>query len=99
MAWAGGPARASDATEEKLIQQGVAARRAQDDSAALNLFQRAYALHHSPRAAAQMGLAEMATGRWPEAATHLEEAMAARSDPWIQKNAKPLREAFLQISQ
>ena len=95
LAWGRAPAHASDAAEDKLIRQGVEARRRQDDATALNFFQQAYALHHSPRAAAQMGLAEIALGRWPEGAYHLEEAIAARSDPWIQKNAKSLEDMLL----
>jgi hypothetical protein len=42
-----------------------------------------------------MGLAEIALGRWADAASHLEEGLAAAAtDPWIQKNDKVLRESL-----
>lgn len=92
-------ARAADPAEESLIKEGVEARRRQDDAVALELFVRAYALHHSPRAAAQMGLAEIALGRWLEAEEHLQEATAADRDPWIKKNASVLSESLDRVHQ
>ena len=83
----------SDPQEDALNRQGVQARRKGDDQRALELFQHAYELHHSPRAAAQMGLAEIALGRWEAADDHLDEALAASPDAWIKKNQGTLREA------
>src|SRR5690242_7609040 len=56
-------AEAADPTEDELIRQGVESRRHRDDAGALATFQKAYELHKSARAAAQMGLAEFALGR------------------------------------
>jgi hypothetical protein len=86
-----------DRTEDDLVRQGVEARRRQDDAGALELFAKAYKLHASPRSAAQMGLAEIALGSWLEAETHLEEALAAGSDPWIRKNHKVLDESLARV--
>jgi hypothetical protein len=98
---ASAPARAAaDSKEEdQLIHEGVDARRQDEDAKALDLFRQAYAMHASPRAAAQMGLAEVALGRWPEAEAHLEEAVAARNEPWIQKNSKSLNETLARVHQ
>jgi hypothetical protein len=88
------PARAADSSEDDLNRQGVEARKRGDDAAALDAFRKAYGLHHSPRGAAQMALAEIALGRWADAATHLEEALASPNDPWIRKNEQVLRESL-----
>ena len=87
----------SDPQEDVLNRQGVEARRHNDDQGALHLFRRAYGLHKSPRAAAQMGLAEIALGQWEAADTHLDEALAASEDPWIHKNEPVLREASSRV--
>jgi hypothetical protein len=92
-------ATAADPTEDELIRNGVDARKRQDDAAAFDLFAKAYALHHSPRAAAQMGFAEIALGRWVDAEAHLEEATAATNDPWIKKNTRTLSESLERIHQ
>jgi hypothetical protein len=92
-----GSARAGDATEDDLIKQGVESRRRRDDAGALASFQKAYELHHSPRAAAQIGLAEFALGRWVDAEGHLEEAVSASSDPWIAKNGAVVRDALSRV--
>ncbi|MFL5307448.1 MAG: tetratricopeptide repeat protein [Polyangia bacterium] len=91
-------AHAGEPSEDDLIRQGVAKRRHQDDEAALELFTRAYAIRKSPRAAAQMGLAEIAIGRWPEAEGHLQEALAASSDTWVTKNTATLNEALAKVA-
>lgn len=88
---------AADQTEDELNRQGVEARKREDDSAALEYFRKAYALHHSPRGAAQMGLAEIALGRWADAETHLQEALASPNDPWIQKNHQVLRASLERV--
>jgi hypothetical protein len=89
--------RAADSQEEALIRQGIEHRRRQDDAAALPLFQRAYELHHSPRSAAQIGLDEIALGRWIDAERHLQEAVAASSDPWIRKNQVVLLQSLERV--
>lgn len=90
----GAAAFAVDPVEDELNRRGVEARKREDDAGALEYFKKAYELHHSPRGAAQMGLAEIALGRWSDAADHLEEALAAPSDPWIKKNEQVLRESL-----
>lgn len=92
-----GPLAAADAQEDELNRQGVEARKRDDDLAAIELFRKAYNLHHSPRGAAQMGLAEIALGRWTDAETHLQEALSSPHDPWIQKNQQVLRESLERV--
>ena len=91
------PATAADKSEDELIHEGVDSRRTNDDLKALELFRQAYDLHHHPRPAAQMGLAEVALGRWIDAEAHLAEAVGARSDPWISKNSTTLRKSLAQV--
>ena len=62
-------ARTAEATgdaAEHLIKQGVELRAKGKDAEALVLFQKAYAATPSPRALAQIALAEQALGRWIE---------------------------------
>ncbi|HEX2660393.1 MAG TPA: PEGA domain-containing protein [Polyangia bacterium] len=92
-------ARAAGNDEESLIREGVEYRRKQNDTAALESFRKAYELKHSARAAAQMGLAEVALGRWVEAAGHLEEAMARSGDPWVAKHLTTLNESYARVRQ
>jgi hypothetical protein len=88
-------ARADDErTEDELIRQGVDARLRGADANAFALFTRAYALRKSPRAAAQLGLAEVALGRWPEAETHIVESLRANDDGWIKRNTRALQESL-----
>jgi tetratricopeptide (TPR) repeat protein len=72
--------------EERLIRQGIELRKAGDDLAASEIFRRAYDRSRSPRAAAQLGIAEQALGRWEDADIHITEALRAKGDPWIEKN-------------
>jgi hypothetical protein len=87
------PARAADDNPDALIRRGVELRRQGKDQEALEQFRKAYAQANSPRAAAQIGLAEQALGRWADAESHLEQALAAAGDPWIRKNAPVLKSA------
>jgi len=70
---------------DTLIKQGVELRRENKDQAALEQFQRAYDLSPTPRALAQMALAEQALGRWVDAEAHVTRALASPGDPWIAK--------------
>lgn len=92
---AGRGVRAGDADD--LIRQGVEHRRQGDDPGALLLFERANEMARSPRALAQMGLAEQALGRWVVASEHLKEALAASGDPWIVKNRSILNDAATRV--
>lgn len=88
----GWAAAASEA--DNLIREGLDLRRGGDDAAALQKFQRALELSPTPRALAQLGLAEQALGRWVVAFEHLRHALDATGDPWIQKS-RPALEAAL----
>src|SRR3954464_6701068 len=82
--WSGSAAAAED--EEALIRRGLALRKHGNDEAALPVLEHAYALSHSPRAAAQLGFAEQALGLWPDAEAHVSEALGADTDPWVARN-------------
>jgi len=77
--------RAPAERADGLIKQGVELRRAGNDAGALEQFRRAYDLAPTPRALAQMGLAEQALGRWIDGEAHLARALEAGQDPWIAK--------------
>src|SRR4051812_16131890 len=68
---------------EAAIRRGVDLRRQGQDDQALQEFKKAYELSPSPRAIAQIGLAEQALGRWVDAETHLEAALGSKTDAWI----------------
>jgi hypothetical protein len=58
-------------------------------------FQKAVGLQKTPRAVAQLGLAEQALGLWIPAESHLQEALAEASDSWIQRTRKTLEDSLL----
>src|SRR5262249_38707549 len=93
------PARAAADPVDETINRGVQLRRAGDDERAGREFQKAYDQSHSPRAAAQLGLAEQALGRWADADTHLTEALSTTGDPWVEKNRGVLNGALGIIKQ
>ena len=84
----------SHAEAERLIHHGIQLRRAHDDEGAQREFRKAYDLARTPRAAAQLGLAEQALGRWEDAERHVSEAVAAPGDPWVAKNRPALEGAL-----
>jgi hypothetical protein len=92
-----GQARAAADDEDALIRRGLELRKAGDDHSALIVLQRAYQIARSPRAAAQLGFAEQALGRWTQAEVHVSEALRADSDPWIRKNRAVVEEALQTI--
>ena len=91
-----GPALAA-ADYEALMREGVSLRRAGDDAAALKRFQRAYELDPTPRALAQIGLAEQALGRWAAADKHLRQALEPSDDAWIKKNRASIDAALAMV--
>ncbi|MFO0638702.1 MAG: PEGA domain-containing protein [Polyangiaceae bacterium] len=91
-AWAG-----TNDEADALIAQGVALREQGKDDQALEVFRRAEAKSKTPRATAQVALAEQALGMWVLAETHLTAALEAKDDPWIQKNRGPLEGALATI--
>ncbi len=88
-------ARASEVDD--LVKQGVELRRDGHDAEALAVFRRAYAIEATPRVIAQIGLAEQALSRWVDAERDLLLALARDEDPWIAKNAEPLRTALAAV--
>jgi len=90
---------ASGETQEDLIKHGVDLRLAGDDEGALHDFEKAVELGRTPKAVAQLGLAEQALGRWVDADVHLSEALRSKSDPWVTKNRKTLEDALTVIKQ
>lgn len=85
-------AHAEDA--DALIHKGIELRKQGKDQDALEVFRRAQALAPTPRAAAQLGFAEQALGRWVDAYEHVDDALHAANDPWIAKN-RPVLESSL----
>lgn len=94
---AAGPPSPTAGEEEALIRRGVELRKARDDLAARAEFQKAYDMTHSPRAAAQLGLAEFALGRFDDADVHVSEALRAQRDPWISKYRKELDQSLVDL--
>ena len=93
-AWAATPAEEAEA----LVRQGNQLRSAGDDQSALPLFEKAVAVHPSPRTWAQLGLVEKALGRWAEADRHLTDALrGGNQDPWIQKNLAVLEKTLAEV--
>lgn len=82
---------------EALIRQGVALRKAGEDSKAQGYFQRAYDIARTPRSAAQLGLCEYALGMWSPAEAHLSEALGATEDSWIRGTEATLRESLATV--
>ena len=82
------------AEADAAIAKGIEYRRHGQDREALAEFQRAAAIHRTPRAVAQIALAEQALGLWVQAESHLQEALANDQDPWIVKNAPTFESAL-----
>src|SRR5579859_3177458 len=87
------PARADDSDAEAAIAHGVELRRKHMDVEALADFRRAYAIAPTPRALAQIALAEAALSRWVPAETDLLRAIAAE-DEWIDRQRGVLQLAL-----
>jgi hypothetical protein len=85
---------ADDAAAEALISRGIELRENQKDDEALVLFRQAFAKSPTPRARAQVALAEQALGLWGSAAADLDAALAEVSDPWIAKHRAALEGAL-----
>lgn len=77
---------------EALIRQGVELRRRGDDLTAHGYFDRAYQRSHTPRSAAQLGLSDLALGKWLDAEQRLSEALTT-PDPWVQSHKDALEKA------
>jgi hypothetical protein len=84
----------STADVERLIKRAGDLRRQGKDQEALPLFEQAYQAAQTPRTAAQLGLCEMQLGYWLSAESHLTEALAGRSDSWMQRYRSTLEQAL-----
>ncbi len=95
IAWSS-PALAVTPEEEAdaLIARGIELREQHKDDEALALFKSALAKSPTPRARAQVALAEQALGLWVLAETDLAVALSSPSDPWIAKNQAALEGAI-----
>jgi hypothetical protein len=82
---------------EALIKRGIELREQGKDDWALELFKQADALVPSPRTKAQVGLAEQALGIWVAAEGHVEAALAAKDDAWIERYRGALENALATI--
>jgi hypothetical protein len=86
-------ARADDAADA-LITRGIELRETGKDDEALVLFRQAYAKAPTPRARAQVALAEQALGLWVNAEADLVGALGETEDPWIAKHRGALEGAL-----
>jgi hypothetical protein len=91
------PTPASETADDPAMAQGVELRRLGRDAEALALFQRIDAERPSPRAVAQIGLAQQALGRWTDAEASLLDAMARTDDPWIARQHAYLERSLVAV--
>lgn len=97
------PAQAQDACArtveaDTLEAQGVALRDEGRHAEALALFQRSYALCQGPRALGRIGLAEGAVDHLVEAEEHLQQALAARGDAWVEAHRRDIEEDLARVA-
>jgi PEGA domain len=83
-----------EAEADTLIAHGIELREHGKDDEALTVFKRALAKSPSPRARAQVALAEQALGLWVAAESDLILALSAVDDAWIAKNRSALEGAI-----
>lgn len=76
------------------LRRGVALRKSGHDAEALEAFQHAYQLTPTPRALAQVALAEQALSLWLVAERDLNAALATTDDAWIRQNREALEGAL-----
>ncbi|HSO37155.1 MAG TPA: PEGA domain-containing protein, partial [Labilithrix sp.] len=82
---------------DQLISRGIELREHGKDDEALALFKKALAKSPSPRARAQVGVAEQALGLWVAAESDLVLALSAVDDAWIAKNRGALEGALATV--
>jgi len=82
---------------DALIAKGIELREHGKDDEALALFKKALAKSPSPRARAQVGVAEQALGLWVAAESDLVLALSAVDDAWITKNRGALDGALATV--
>ncbi len=84
------PSLAVAQSADALLAEGVEHRRAHRDADALAAFTRAWDVCHCAEARVQMALAAQALGRWCDAASLLDEALAASDDPFVRQHRDAL---------
>lgn len=82
---------------EAAIQRGIELRKRRQDREALAEFQRALRIRETPRALAQLGLAEQALGQWIAAEEHIAAALKSENDDWIKRNQRALNDALAAV--
>jgi hypothetical protein len=87
------PARAAESADQ-LIRKGLEMRKRGDDLGALPLFEQAYKLSPTPRAAAQRAFCAQALGRWTQVESDLTEALKSPDDPWVKKNRGAIEQSL-----
>src|SRR5688500_16294735 len=94
----GAPTGAAAQDAGELISRGVTLREQGRDEEAAELFAQAVAIEATPRALAQLGLAEQALGRWADAEAHVQLALDASDDRWIRARRTVLEQALRVIA-
>lgn len=89
----------ANADAEALIAQGIDLRRQGKDAEALEAFKRAAETHSTPRALAQIGLAQQALGQWVAAEAHLKLALDHPNNPWISRNRDTLGRSLATVAE
>ena len=87
------PAWARDSADQ-LIKKGLELRKRGDDLGALPLFDEAYRMSPTPRAAAQRAFCAQALGRWTQVEADLNEALKSPDDAWVKKNRAAIDESL-----
>ncbi len=92
------PSRGAESTAtakaDALIREALELRRKGNDAAAIDKLLRALRLDPTPRAKAQVAMAQQALGHWVEAEKHMLQALATHQDPWIASRITVLRNSL-----
>ena len=88
---------AAAATADALIRAALELRRKGNDAAALDKLLRALKLDPTPRAKAQVAMAQQALGHWLEAEKYMLQALATPQDRWISSRLEVLRNALATV--
>ncbi len=96
---AGVTASAQTDRADEHIRRGNELRRRSRDDEALEQFRQAWEAYHSPRAQAQMALAEAALGRWLDADRDMASVLAITNDAWLSRHRAQLETVQAQIAE
>jgi hypothetical protein len=84
-------------TDDELMVRGVELRKQGRDAEALVTFERAYALRPTPRAVAQIALAQQALARWRDAERGLLDVLGNADDAWVARQRIHLEESLAAV--